>query len=170
MSFPVSKSRLKQWKKTRGGQIKAVRPQITSLCDVLTVLLIYMIQSFSAEGHIVTPAKDMQLPLSSALKSPQLTVQVSVNSQFIMVDDKIIANVEDVLTSEELVIPGLYDWLGVQREQTQKIEKYSDKTKFTGDVTIMGDKRIRFGLLKKIMYTCGQQGFNNFKLAVEQKG
>jgi biopolymer transport protein ExbD len=53
---------------------------------------------------------------------------------------------------------------------TEKIVQYSTKTTFKGDVTIQGDKRIRFRLLKKIMYTCGQQGFNNFNLAVQSKG
>jgi len=37
-----------------------------------------------------------------------------------------------------------------------------------GDITIQGDKEIPFRILKKIMYTCGQVGYNNIHLAVNK--
>ncbi|MBN1758454.1 MAG: biopolymer transporter ExbD [Chitinispirillaceae bacterium] len=170
MSFPASKSPQKQVRKTRGNRkIKTFKPQLTSLVDVMTILLIYLLQSFSSEGDIVTVHKDLILPESTAKKSPELRVTITVNNTFILAEDIRVASVDEVLTSEELVIPGLYDWLQQRREATEKIERYSTKTKFKGEVTIHGDKRIRFRLLKKIMYTCGQQGYNNFSLAVRRR-
>jgi biopolymer transport protein ExbD len=170
MSFPASKSSLKQVRKSRGGgRVKSFRPQLTSLVDVMTILLIYLLQSFSSEGDIVTVHKDLILPESSATKRPELRVTLTVNNNYILAENVAVANVDDVLTSEELVIPGLYEWLRERREATEKIERYSTTTRFTGEITIHGDRRIRFHLLKKIMYTCGQQGFNNFSLAVRQR-
>jgi biopolymer transport protein ExbD len=40
---------------------------------------------------------------------------------------------------------------------------------FKGNVTIQGDREIPFGVLKKIMFTCGRVGFNNMLLAVNQE-
>lgn len=171
MSFPASKSPLKQVRKTRGkSEIKSFKPQLTSLVDVMTILLIYLLKSFSSEGEIVTVQKDLQLPESSAQKRPELNVTISVNASFIMVENRKIADVEQVLASEELIIPELSEWLRNRREATELISQYSNTTTFKGDVTIHGDKRIRFRLLKKIMYTCGQQGYNNFSLAVRKRG
>lgn len=170
MSFPASKSYLKRVRKIRGStQIKSVRPQLTSLVDVLSVLLIYLLQSFSTEGEIITTTKDMILPESSAQKKPELNVTITVNNHDILAESKLIAKTDEVLSSEDLVIPNLNDWLKQRREMTEKIAMYSTKAKFTGNVTIVGDRRIRFALLKKIMYTCGQQGYNNFALAVRKK-
>jgi biopolymer transport protein ExbD len=170
MSFPASKSPQKQVRKSRGSRhLKTFKPQLTSLVDVMTILLIYLLQSFSSEGDIVTVHKDLILPESSARKPPELRVTITVNNTFILAEDIRIASVEEVLSSQELVIPGLYEWLLLRREATQKIERYSTSTKFKGEVTIHGDKRIRFRLLKKIMYTCGQQGYNNFSLAVRRR-
>ena len=170
MSFPASKSPLKQVRKTRGSRkLKTFKPQLTSLVDVMTILLIYLLQSFSSEGDIVTVHKDLILPESSAHKPPELRVTITVNNSFILAEDKKVASVDEVLTSEDLVIPGLYEWLQLRRVATEKIERYSTKTRFKGEVTIHGDKRIRFRLLKKIMYTCGQQGYNNFSLAVRRR-
>jgi biopolymer transport protein ExbD len=167
MSFPVSKSSLKQIRKSRAhGAMKGFKPQLTSLVDVMTILLIYLLQSFSSEGEIVSLSKNLMLPESSAQKKPELSVVLTVNNDMILAEDKQITTTAKVLSSDELLIPELDAWLQQRRELTQKIEQYSTKTKFKGDITIQGDKRIRFTLLKKIMYTCGQQGYNNFSLAV----
>ena len=171
MSFPVSKSNLKQLRKPRGSQtLKGFKPQLTSLIDLMTVIVIYLVQSFSSEGQIITVSKDLTLPESSARKPPVLNVNIVVTGKYVMAEDVKVADVDEVLSTDDMVIPQLYNWLGTRREMTEKIGRYSTKTKFKGDVTIQGDKRIRFRLLKKIMYTCGQQGFNNFNLAVQAKG
>ncbi len=171
MSFPASKSSLKQVRKSQGARgVRTFKPQLTSLVDVMTILLIYLLHSFSTEGDIVTVHKDLILPESSAKKSPELRVTLTVNNSYILAEDIMVASVDSVIASEELVIPGLGEWLRMRREATEKIERYSTRTKFKGEITIQGDKRIRFRLLKKIMYTCGQQGYNNFSLAVRRRG
>ncbi len=169
MSFPVSKSNRKRLRKTDAGNVKGFRPQLTSLVDVMTILLIYLLKSFSSEGEIITVSQDLQLPESSARKSPELTVTLMVNNEFLMAEDEHIASVQAILATDDLTIAPLEDWLQRRREMTEKIEKYSNDTKFTGDITIQGDRRIKFRLLKKIMYTCGRQGYNNFSLAVRKR-
>jgi biopolymer transport protein ExbD len=171
MSFPVSKSKLKMLKKPRGSQnLKGFKPQLTSLIDLMTVIVIYLVQSFSTEGQIITVSKELTLPESSAKKPPILNVNVIVTGQYVLAENVKVADVEEVLANNDMVIPKLYEWLGERRAMTERIVQYSTKTTFKGDVTIQGDKRIRFRLLKKIMYTCGQQGFNTFNLAVQSKG
>ncbi|MCU0608801.1 MAG: biopolymer transporter ExbD [Chitinispirillaceae bacterium] len=171
MSFPASKAQTIKPRKARGNRkLEPMKLQITSLIDIMTVLCMFMLQSFSSENQIQTDMKDLVLPYSSAKKSPELTVTLKINGRSIMAEDKVVASVSEALASDDLVIPGLYAWLGERRAATEKISQYSTKMKFKGDITIEADKRIRFRLLKKIMYTCGQQGYNNFSLAVQQKG
>ena len=171
MSFPASKSPMKKVQKHRArGQLKGFKPQLTSLVDVMTILLIYLLKSFSAEGEIITVSNDLILPESSAQKRPELRVVLTVNNKYILVENKKVADVQEILTSDELIIPGLEQWLKIRREATERIGEHSTNTKFKGEITIQGDKRIHFNLIKKIMYTCGQQGYNNFSLAVKKKG
>ncbi len=170
MSFPVSKSNLKQLKKARGKKnLKAFKPQLTSLVDVMTILLIYLLKSFSSEGEIVTVSKNLILPESSAKKRPELTVVLTVNNDYILAEEKKIVAVDKVLSSDELVIEELNVWLENRRQLTQHHDQYRNEKKFSGDVTIQADKRVRFRLLKKIMYTCGRQEYNNFSLAVQKR-
>jgi biopolymer transport protein ExbD len=167
MSFPASKSNLKRVRKSRKRDIRSVKPQMTSLIDLMTVIIIFLLQSFSTEGQIITVSNDLSLPRSSAKKPPELNVNIIVTNKYIMAETDRLVNVDEVLANDELVVPQLYEWLGQRRQLTEKIAQYSTKTSFKGNVTIQGDRRIHFRLLKKIMYTCGQQGFNNFALAVE---
>ena len=168
MSFPVSKSNQKQLRKARTDKsLKAFKPQLTSLIDVMTILLIYLLKSFSSEGEIVTLSKVLMLPESSAMKKPELTVVLTINNKYILAENKdYLTSVDKVLSTDDLVIPELNNWLQNRRKTTKEIEEHSTDTKFTGDITIQADKHIRFRLLKKIMYTCGQQGYNNFSLVV----
>jgi biopolymer transport protein ExbD len=168
MSFPVSKSNQKQLRKPRSNKnLKAFKPQMTSLIDLMTVIIIFLLQSFSTEGQIVTVSNDLSLPKSSARKTPELNVNIVVTNKYIMAENEKLVGIDEVLANDDLVVPQLYEWLGQRREMTEKIAQYSTKTTFKGNVTIEGDRRIHFRVLKKIMYTCGQQGFNNFALAVE---
>jgi len=171
VSFPAMKSGQVKVRKSRSTRsLKAAKPQITSLLDIMTCLLIYLLTSFSAEGEIATTTKNLELPESSAKKKPHLTVVIAVTNDYILAEGKKVAEVDRILATDDMAIPELSDWLADRRTTTEKIAQYSTTTQFKGDVTIQADKRIRFRLLKKIMYTCGQEGFNNFSLAVQQRG
>lgn len=169
MSFPASKGRINMRNGRGSKEVKGFKPQLTSLIDVMTILLIYLLKSFSAEGQIISVHETLQLPESSAEKFPELMINLVVNDQYLMADDVVLASVDEVIQSEELIIPQLYDWLGRRREATERLSLLSDETEFSGEITIQGDRRIRFELLKKIMYTCGQQQYNQFSLAVRQR-
>ena len=56
------------------------------------------------------------------------------------------------------------------REITRGIGQMSEQMGgFQGNIAIQGDREITFDLLKKIMLTCGQVGYNNMLLTVTQK-
>ena len=119
MSFPASKSPVKNLRKARGNrEFKALRPQLTSMVDAVILILIYLLQSFSAEGEIVTVSKDLQLPQSTAQKNPKLTVTIVVNQKTLMAEHQELANVDDILKSDDMMIPELYQWLGERRAAT----------------------------------------------------
>ena len=52
---------------------------------------------------------------------------------------------------------------------SEELGKLDSKMGFRGKITIQGDRDIPFEVLKKIMFTCGQVGFNNMLLAVHQE-
>lgn len=169
MSFPVGKSNVSKVRKSRGGKVKSFRPQMTSLVDIMTILLVFLVKSFSAEGNVMNVPNDVQLPTSTAKEAPKPAVILSINNNVMVVDGNYIARVGEVMKKKDLLIDPLYKWLMRRKETTERIAEFSTKTEFKGDITIQGDKEISFALVQKIMFTCGRVGFNNFSLAVIQE-
>ncbi len=134
------------------------RPQLTSLIDVMTILLVFLIKNFSVEGNLVTPSPDLTLPISTITEQakPKFTIQVSQNS--IMVDDSTITTIKEVEESEELLIKPLFDAISSHLE----VDK--------GEVMLEADKELDFAIIKKVMFTCSKGGFKDFSVLVISRG
>ena len=59
---------------------------ITSMMDMMTIILVFLLKSYASTEVTVTPSEDMQLPTSSAAKAPELAVQLMVSKTEILVD------------------------------------------------------------------------------------
>jgi biopolymer transport protein ExbD len=140
--------------------------RLTSMIDVFTILLVFLLKSYSAEGQIMTPINDLTLPISSATKTPETSSIIVVTPELILVDGTALTTVQDVINSEGLRIENLFLDLSAKRRMSEATSNLSDKMKFKGEITIQGDANIPFEVLKKVMFTCGRVGYNNILLAV----
>ncbi|MBD3288752.1 biopolymer transporter ExbD [candidate division KSB1 bacterium] len=153
---------------TRGKKKKnaQVSLKLTSMIDMFTILLVFLLKSFSAEGQIMMVTKDLKLPESTAQKSPQPASVVAITHEYILLDGKQVVPLTDVINSEELLINGLANELKNLRAVSESVGEISADMGFTGTITIQGDREIPYQLLKKVMFTCGRIGYNNIMLAV----
>jgi len=142
--------------------------RLTSMIDMFTILLVFLLKSYSAEGQIMTITPDLLLPESTASDVPHTTSVVAVTQEWILLDGRPIERVQNVLNTEALIIPRLLQELQDLRALTEGIGQLSADMAFTGNITIQGDKGIIFELLKKVMVTCGTMGYNDMFLAVTQ--
>lgn len=157
----LTKSRMK---KTASASVK-----LTSLLDMMTILLVFLLKNFSAEGQIMIATRDLRLPESTAQKQPRVSSVVAITQDFILLDGKPLAKIPEVVADKNLIILPLFEELKQLRALTEGIAELSADIKgFTGDISIQGDKEIPFELLKRIMFTCGQTGFTNMMLVVNK--
>lgn len=146
-----------------------VKLRLTSMIDMFTILLVFLLKSFSAEGQIVTISKDLRLPESTAKKPPVSSPIIITTQQWLLLDDERIAGISDIVRGQNLEIPRLRARLAEKRQLAENLGAMDASLGFRGNVTIQGDKEIPFKILKKIMYTCGQEGYNNILLAVNKQ-
>lgn len=139
------------------------RPQLTSLIDVMTILLVFLIKSFSVEGSLVTPSQDLVLPVSQSkeIAGPAATIEVTKGS--VMSDGNVIASISSFAGSDSLVIPNLLVWMRVQKAR-------SPEGSSSREVLIQSDKDTEFNIVKRVMYTCSKAGFSDFSILVVQEG
>jgi len=156
-------------KKKRGGGGEFAKPQMTSLVDVLTVLVFFLLKNFSSEGDIVTPSKNLELPESSAKTKPEVGLTIAISQKHILVEGTPVALVSEEQQRSGNEIPGLVTFLEDKRKQTEAIAEYDKNVSFGGKLTIQGDKQIPYWLLQKVLATCGENGYSSFSLAVNKK-
>jgi biopolymer transport protein ExbD len=156
-------------KTKRRPQPDSPKPQMTSLVDVLTVLVFFLLKNFSTDGDIVTPAAGLTLPQSSSLTRPEKIWVIAISQEHILAEGQPIALVADEQKREGYQIPALLEWLDKRRKNTDAISEYDTTVGFTGKLNIQGDRGINFAILQKVLITCGEKGYSDFSLAVDEK-
>jgi len=147
---------------------------LTSMMDMFTIILVFLLKTYSTEGQLISPSEHLELPKSTVQKAPEVALDVVVTRKEILVNDKpVLVEPRDdpyILVGDEFdkVITPLYNRLLTYSKEAKKMEELYG-TEFTGKVTIQGDYRLPFKLLVKIMYTCGQAEYGNMRLVVYKK-
>lgn len=140
--------------------------KLTSMIDMFTILLVFLLKSFSAEGQIVTISPDLRLPESTAQKSPEPASTIAITDEWVLLDGDQIVTVKEVMSLNKLLIPGLATGLENLKTVSETVGQMTMDMGFTGKISIQGDKEIPYQLLKKVMFTCGQIGYNDILLTV----
>jgi biopolymer transport protein ExbD len=156
----------RQARRRRGGD--DVKLNITSMMDMFTIILVFLIKNFSTEGAIVTPADNLTLPKSSVERKAKEALGVKISRNTIMVENDLVIDAKaygNLLQQKEFLIAPLHDALVHYAEEGKKMASISG-TPFSGDITIQGDVEIPYSVLTRVMYTCGQAGYPNMNLFV----
>ncbi|MCA9732254.1 MAG: biopolymer transporter ExbD [Deferribacteres bacterium] len=139
--------------------------RLTSMIDMFTILLVFLLKNFSAD-QIMTIREDLILPNSTAQKQPAQTPVIVVTDDLILLEDKPVARTDLVANSTSNDIPNLRAGLLEKKQIADALGRQNAAFSFKGQVTIQGDKEIPFRILKKIMVTCGVVGYSDILLAV----
>lgn len=140
---------------------------MVSLMDIFTILVFFLLVSSSSVQDIPN-TKQIKLPESISDQAPKETVVIMVGED-IVIQGRKVSTVAEVMNSSALEITPLKEEL--ERLTSRKFggAKTKDGKPIVRQVTIMGDKKIPFNLLKKIMLTCTQANYSNISLAVMRK-
>lgn len=141
---------------------------LTSMMDMFTIILVFLLKTYSTEGMLIQPSEYLTLPTSTIEKSPEVALDLVISKEWIMVNHEPVIKVSEVIASEGLIIQSLKEKLEVYAREAKRMEELYG-TKFSGKVTIQGDKEIPYQLLVKVMATCGKSDHPNMRLVVYKK-
>ncbi len=137
---------------------------MVSLMDIFTILVFFLLVSSSSVQDLPS-AKQIKLPESVSDQLPKETVVIIVSEKDIIVQGRKVASVSEVALAGNVEIKSLKDELLRLAKRTVR-KTSADGKPLPREVTIMGDKKIPFELLKKIMLTCTRANYTNISLAV----
>lgn len=159
------KRKLGGYRPPRTAQLK-----MTSMMDILVVLLLFLIKSFVADGQILTPAQGVELPTSTSDDRPEESLVIAIYDDTILMDDEPVARLDPTAAEDletHLVIEPLAARLAETRQRRESLQRLRGEDEADlGRVTIQGDRAIEFATLRRVMYTLSTEGFTDVSLAV----
>ncbi len=141
---------------------------MNSMMDMMTIILLFLLKSFSTEGALVTQSADLTLPESVIGEKPKKELQVSVTKNDILVNNKRLMSLSDI-DPESVVIAPLFKNLTDIAQGEKQLEIDVGK-EFTHTVIIQGDEDMHFDILYKVMYTCSKSEYYKMRLLTVKKG
>ena len=139
---------------------------LTSLMDVFTILVFFLLANSSSNEVLSTP-KHIKLPDSVVESKPRETVVIMVGPDTVMVQGEAVTNTPELMQAKQDKIPEIAQRLDLLERNIIGI--HSQAAVASKEVTILADKTIPFNVLKKIMTTCTGSGYGRISLAVIQK-
>lgn len=141
---------------------------LTSMVDMLTILVVFLLQTFSASGELLVVSKNIVLPDASNFKDLERAPVVGVSKDSVTLDGTPVADATE-LNKEATVdwkITELHDRLVTLKNNYKLLNPTKD---FAGQVIVQADKLVDFKVIKKIMYSCAVAGYANVNFAVNAK-
>ena len=145
--------------------------QITSMADIFTIILVFLLKSFTSSTINITPSPGMQLP-QSLVASPTvdaLTVEISENG--VLIDNELVAELKKFrFASQDLDQNNLPRDLDAtftrQRKRQEMISKSNPDVQPDAKIQIVADKRVPYVTLKSVVSAAALHGYNELKLVV----
>jgi biopolymer transport protein ExbD len=145
---------------------------LTSMMDVMTIILVFLIKQVDTEGQLVTAAENLVLPVSTSTKTPkEVSLGLIVDHEWVLVDGQQIVKTSIVSEQDSLMVEAL-DAILKEKRETEKAALLAkgESDEGGGNIIVQLDKNTYYDIMFKVMATCGASGFTNVAFAVTMKG
>jgi biopolymer transport protein ExbD len=148
------------------NRTKAVRINLTSLMDVFTILVFFLLVN-SATTEVLETPKQIKLPDSVVEEKPRETVVIFVSPEEVTVQGDAVVRVADILATRSQNIEPIGEKLAALSDNIIGLKTRAVAESL--EVTILADRSVPFHVVKKVMSTCTNRGYGRISLAVLQK-
>ncbi len=140
---------------------------LTSMMDMFTIILIFLLFSFSEEPENLKLDKDLELPRSTAEAGYQKALKIILTKNELRLEDEVMAQLDRGrvvgLEPQDLKSSALYQRLKGNRSQSG-----GDNTeaKEPPHILFLCDKSHSFKTINNVIKTAGLAGYPNFQFGV----
>lgn len=168
----LQKRRMHKRRIDRGGMMTTLT--ITSLMDILTILLVFLLKSYSTDPLNIESSPDLKLPASTASDEAKPATSVTVSRGAIMVNNSPVVSVRDGAVAaddkrggaDSYFITALAQRLTDEMTKERRIKTAGGTANADGTLNIIMDEQTPYRLITEVMYTAGQAEFKHFRFAI----
>lgn len=145
---------------------------LASMMDMMTIILLFLLKSYSATGGLMTQVDKLELPESSSSNKPKSALSIVVDAGLgsgapgIYVEEKGSrveqldgGEVLQLSATQSMDLPVLKAFLDERAAEGRENEtRYG--VPFTGEITIQADKSVNYNAVLKVLLTCADAGYD----------
>ena len=162
----LARSRVLGAKVSGGRRGTNAELNVVPMVDMMTMLVIFLLQQFSATGEVLYMQKDIRLPDARHGQLIEQAPTVAISAEQVVVTGQKVADVADLdRDAGYLNIPALEERLREDRKRWDFIHQSDPGRKWDGIVNIQADQKVPFRIVKRVMYSCGVAGYFNLNFA-----
>jgi biopolymer transport protein ExbD len=151
---------------SRGRKATNAELNVVPMVDMMTMLVIFLLQQYSATGEVIYMQKDIRLPDARHGQMIDQAATVAISAEQVVVAGQKVADVADLdRDAGYLNIPALEEKLREDRKRWDFIHQSDPNRKWDGIVNIQADQKVPFRIVKRVMYSCGVAGYFNLNFA-----
>jgi biopolymer transport protein ExbD len=172
-------SRLQGKKAVRSFARKLAEPDvikdlnITPMMDMMTIILVFLLKSFTSSTSIIPQDANMSLAPSLTRMTVKQAVPVTITKRVVLVEGEAVAPINNGKIDPALKRDGengyyitpLVDMLQRLSNKERKVAEMTGRP-FDSELMIVADRNTPYRLLTEILYSCGQAGYANYRLLV----
>ena len=146
--------------KNKSKESGTIALQITSMADIFTILLVFLLKGIASDALTITPSASTQLPNginTTALSETALTVELSKSGVIVE---------KDFISGFDGFEKPLAARLSKEREKQKIIAQANDSVKSDARAIVLSDQKIPFSTLKLVLRTLAQNGYSEVKFGV----
>lgn len=148
----------------------APRLQITAMMDMFTIIMIFLLVSFSSKPETMRLDKDLELPKSMAKLDYNKTIKLVMTQTSLQLEDEVLATLNGDtfigLDPKKLKASSLYQKLRAFRSE---VDAKPEEEREQNHLLFLCDRRNSFKTINQVIRTAGMAGFPNLQFAVLAK-
>ena len=142
---------------------------LVAYIDMMTMLVIFLLMSFSASGELLFIQKNIVMPEAQNWTDLERAPVIGVSKEVVTLNGAQVASGDDLAKDSatgDAKITELHDQL-VTLKNNYKLLHPTEQ--FNGIAIVQADKGVEFKALKKVMYSAATAGYNNVNFAVKTR-
>jgi len=164
---------LRRRKKKKRGNRKSLDANlnITPMADIFTILLVFLIKTYTSSSIVINPSKGVKLPNAKGENNPVEALKVEISSEGISIDEKSVVRLSRFeLQNTKEGLGALDDAIEKARKKQITLADVNPEVNVESKILILADQKAPYKLVKRVLASAAQQGYTDYKLAVVQNG
>jgi biopolymer transport protein ExbD len=145
--------------------------QITSMADIFTILLVFLLKSYTTGAMSINPSKGVSLPAAMVGEANIEALKIEISDTAVEVEGKSVATLEHYQFAKEDIEPNgasnaVNHALETERKRQVLIAQSNSDVKVDSKIIVVADQHVPYSTIKTVLASAALQGYTDFKLAV----